>query len=119
MTTRVNILGAAYTVKIVDKKSDKRLSDCDGYTDKTSHLIVVDNCKNDDCNLDNPKEYILKCLCHEVIHAYMFESGLHENWEHKRFGQEETTVDWFAVQYFKIRKTMDALEKDMEKEGAL
>ena len=31
-------------------------------------------------------------------------SGLAENWEHKDYGQEETVVDWFAVQGPKIYK---------------
>lgn len=34
--------------------------------------------------------------------ALMFESGLAENWEHKNIGQEETVVDWFAIQGLKI-----------------
>jgi hypothetical protein len=32
----------------------------------------------------------------------MFESGLHENFKHTEWGQDETTVDWFAVQFPKI-----------------
>lgn len=34
--------------------------------------------------------------------SVMFESGLAENWEHKDYGQEETVVDWFAIQGPKI-----------------
>ena len=41
-------------------------------------------------------------LRHEIVHAFMFESGLAENWEHKNIGQEETVVDWFAIQGLKI-----------------
>lgn len=36
----------------------------------------------------------------------MFESGLAENWEHKNFGQEETVVDWMAIQLPKIIKVI-------------
>ena len=48
------------------------------------------------------KAHMKKVLRHEIVHAFMFESGLAENWEHKDYGQEETVVDWFAIQGPKI-----------------
>ena len=33
----------------------------------------------------------------------MFESGFGENFEHKQFGQEETVIDWIAIQFPKIK----------------
>ena len=52
--------------------------------------------------LENFAEYQKKCLRHELVHAFMFESGLAENWEHKNLGQEETVVDWVAIQFPKL-----------------
>ena len=41
----------------------------------------------------------------EIIHAFMFESGLGSSWQHaEEFGHDETTVDWFARQFTKIHK---------------
>lgn len=40
---------------------------------------------------------------HEIIHAFLFESGLGFNYEHKPFGHDETMVDWLAIQYPKIK----------------
>ena len=41
----------------------------------------------------------------EIIHAFMFESGLGYSWQHaEEFGHDETTVDWFARQFAKIHK---------------
>lgn len=45
-----------------------------------------------------------RIIRHEIIHAFMFESGLGFNFEHKPFGQDETMIDWFAIQYPKIKK---------------
>jgi hypothetical protein len=37
----------------------------------------------------------------------MAESGLQSNWEHNQeFGQDETTVDWIAIQLPKIVKAL-------------
>lgn len=99
----VNILGTDYDVVISTAEKEPKLSDCDGYCDKTSKRIVVCD-KDDTCDLDDFDWYLKKCLRHEIIHAFMFESGLHENWQHQKFGQEETTVDWIATQFPKMLK---------------
>jgi hypothetical protein len=46
---------------------------------------------------------VKRIIRHEIIHAFMFESGLGFNFEHKPFGQDETMIDWFAVQYPKMK----------------
>lgn len=97
----VNILGTVYTVEYKSKAEDAYLIECDGYCDKTSKRIVVAT-KDENCELDNFTLYQKKTLRHEIVHAFMFESGLGENWEHKNIGQEETVVDWFAIQGPKI-----------------
>lgn len=51
-----------------------------------------------------------RCLRHEIIHAFMFESGLGFNFEHNPIGIDETMVDWIAIQYPKIRKVFKKLE---------
>ena len=44
-----------------------------------------------------------KALRHEIIHAFLAESGLQANFKHcDQFGHDETMVDWFAIQYHKI-----------------
>lgn len=70
-----------------------------GYCDKSSKKIVV---TTENLELENFAEYQKKCLRHEIVHAFMYESGLAENWEHKNFGQEETVVDWVAIQFQKL-----------------
>lgn len=98
---RVNILGECWTVQERDQSEDKELEQCDGYCDKTVRVIVISK-KPEDCNLAQWDVYRKKVMRHEVIHAFLFESGLHENFEHKQFGHDETMIDWVAVQFPKM-----------------
>lgn len=106
---RVNILGTTYTIEYKAREKDILLETYDGYCDKTTHKIVV-LLQPNDSDLECWEEYSKKTLRHEIIHAFMFESGLAENWEHKSFGQDETAVDWFAIQSPKIYKVFEELE---------
>lgn len=108
MKRKIDILGSKYTVEFKSVKEDDFLERCDGYFDKTSKKIVVGK-KTDDCELDCFEQYQKKVLRHEIVHAFMYESGLADNWEHKRMGQEETVVDWFAIQLPKITKVCQEL----------
>lgn len=103
---KVNVLGTEYTVSIVSKSEDKYLEKCDGYCDKTSKKIVVLS-KSDDNELENFEEYQKKVVRHEIIHAFLFESGLHENFRHEEWGHDETTIDWFAIQFSKMQKAFE------------
>ena len=96
---KVNILGTEYTIESHSKAEDTYLENCDGYCDKTSKQIVIGT---DNTDLSNFDVYYKKVMRHEIIHAFMYESGLHENWKHEQWGQDETTVDWFAVQFPKM-----------------
>ena len=52
-----------------------------------------------------------KQLRHEIVHAFLSESGLQANYEHyKQFGHEEPIVDWFAIQSTKIFKVFKELD---------
>lgn len=95
----VNILGTKYVIQYKSPSNDKFLRKCDGYCDTSSKNIVV---TTENSDLDDFPAYQKKCLRHEIIHAFFYESGLAENWEHKNFGQEETIVDWIAIQFPKL-----------------
>ncbi len=103
---KVNILGTEYTVELKSKQEDIFLEKCDGYCDKTSKRIVVTT-KSDDCELDCFEEYQKKCMRHEIVHAFLFESGLQENFKHQEWGHEETMVDWIAIQSPKMIKAFE------------
>ena len=98
------VLGTPYTLEIRSVAEDAMLRTCDGYCDKTSKLLVV-TAPEAECELDDFSVYQRKVIRHEVIHAYLFESGLHENMSHAAAGHDEQMVDWFAAQYPKIAAT--------------
>jgi hypothetical protein len=101
---KVNILGAEYTVSYKKTEDDKALLKCNGYTDWTTKSIVVCKTDIDELSLKNMASFEEKVLKHEIIHAFLYESGLtsESDWAHN-----EEMVDWFAMQYNKINKAIE------------
>lgn len=101
---KINILGTEWTILFSDERKDKILERCDGYCDKTSHRIVVTS-EPEDNELKFFTEYQKKVIRHEIIHAFLFESGLHGcmNTE-KQSEHDEQMVDWIAAQFPKLLK---------------
>ena len=94
----VNILGTEYSVEHRTEKQDSHLREADGYCDKTTCMVVIADRENES-DLGDYGQYQRKVTRHELIHAFLFESGLHQE-----FGHDEVTIDWFAVQFPKIMK---------------
>ena len=105
----IDVLGTKYTIAETDSRADERLSRCDGFCDKTTKEIVITT-KTEESDLGNWEWYRCKLLRHEIIHAFLFESGLHENFEQKAYGVSETLIDWLAVQFPKIQKIFNQLK---------
>ena len=101
LSTSVNILGQEYSVQVVPYGSDPMFLDgeTNGYTDLFEHRIVVQDAPDGDT--ENVYAVTARCLRHEVVHAFLEESGLSSNWTHQT-GQDETIVDWIAVQWNKM-----------------
>ena len=103
---KINILGTRYEVHERSDTQDAYLRKCDGYCDKTTRVIVVKK-KSKDCELGDFERYRRKVLRHEIVHAFLFESGLAENFGHPEWGHEETMVDWIAAQFPKMLKAFE------------
>lgn len=97
----INILGTEYTIEEKTRAEDDTLEACDGYCDKTTKEIVIAK-PDKGSDLKDFDVYRRKVMRHEIVHAFLFESGLHENWE-KEAGHDETMVDWIAVQFPKMQ----------------
>lgn len=109
---KIDVLGTEYNLEVIPAHSDRLLksSNIDGYCDSTSKKIMVSDCADSD--LGNVEIYIKEIKRHEIIHAFLNESGLQSSWEHPSTGQEETVVDWIALQFPKLItafKAADAL----------
>jgi len=109
---KIDVLGTEYSLEVIPAHSDRLLKpgNIDGYCDSTSKRIMISDCAESD--LDNVEIYIKEIKRHEIIHAFLNESGLQSSWEHPVMGQEETVVDWIALQFPKLItafKAADAL----------
>lgn len=100
---KINVLGTKYQIIEKKKHQDSYLKTCDGYCDKTSKKIVVIK-QDDDFEIADFNSYQKQIKRHEIIHAFLFESGLGADWIHPEFGHDETYVDWFASQFPKIHR---------------
>ena len=113
MKREVDILGVKYSISYKTPKEDKALEELAGYTDFYSKRIVVEDRKTqkrdakDTTNIQGYEEKILK---HEIVHAYLYESGLDVNSNRSfAWATNEEMVDWFAIQGEKIFKTYKEL----------
>lgn len=102
----INILGEQYQLIITDEKEDPRLANVCGFCDNTAKKCVVDDCsnRNDLMDKENLKLQMQETIRHEIIHAFLCESGLADICE---WAANETIVDWFAMQGLKIYKAWE------------
>ena len=109
---KINVLGTEYTITYASVAEDKMLETCDGYCDKTVKRIVV-TAKRADCELADYEWLRRKVLRHEIVHAFLLESGVDVCYEpHEDHGHDEFMVDWIAIQFPKLLaafKEADAL----------
>ena len=99
----VNVLGTEYTVTVCPRGNDVKLDDMDGYTDWTTHRIVVCDVEPDKDSVGDMESYKKKVMRHEIVHAFFMESGLQENsGSTDCYGMDETICDWIAIQGPKI-----------------
>lgn len=103
---KVNVLGMEYETYRRDATEDKKLETRDGYMDSSTKEIVISNLKPDDDSKKDLESYIKSVLRHEIIHAFLYESGL-DVCAKNEFGSwatNEEMVDWIAIQFPKILK---------------
>lgn len=113
---KVNVLGTEYKIITKNYKDDPYFAkwNADGYCDGVEKEIVL-------CNLltypdfDETAAYAEKCqkqvLRHEIIHAFLNESGLQSSATKNNgaWARNEEMVDFFAIQFPKIQKAFEAL----------
>ena len=110
MKKTVNILGTEYEV-IMDAPDEMLPEDADGAMDHSVKRIVVAKFESNRNSIKDLDVYRKKVLRHEVIHAFLFASGLWNNSGNvTAWGQSEEITDWFAIQSPKIMKVFEELE---------
>lgn len=104
-TKTVDVLGVTYGIYMgVMPEEDKLLDDCDGYHDKTVKRIVVIG-KVDEANLSDWSHYEKQILRHELIHAFLHESGIDGSFKWDNGNEHpEGLVSWMSIQFPKMLK---------------
>lgn len=106
---KITILGTEYLVERRSAMDDIKLQEADGYCDTNLKLIVVQDIEDfkDDTNSKGNLEITeMKVLRHELIHAFLYESGLCEQ---SCWAVNEEMIDYFAIQFPKLVRVMNDL----------
>ena len=99
---KINVLGTDYGVIADTQDNNVQLRNCDAYIAPEFKLIVLDKANKD--------RHQMKVLAHEIVHAFLYESGLDvESWAHN-----EEIVDWIAIQLFKINSVVKDSHKKLK-----
>ena len=100
----VDVLGTKYSIKVANKVDDVNLESCDGYCDPTTKTITIGTFIPSQGSVEDLESYRKSILRHELVHAFLNESGLNgESW-----GRNEEIVDWIAYQFPKILKVFES-----------
>ena len=92
---KINVLGSEWTIVERREAEDKNLENADGYCDWTTRTIVIE--REMAGNLGDMEAYIRKVKRHEIVHAFLEESGLAEcAAASDAWARNEEMVDWIA-----------------------
>jgi hypothetical protein cdifQCD-7_02046 len=99
---KINVLGTEYELKEIEPDNDPTLAGKDGYCDSSIKLCVVDAMNHYEAGMkENLADYKNSVKRHELIHAFLYESGLDSC---SSWAQNEEMIDWIAIQAPKIFK---------------
>lgn len=116
---KANILGTEYEIVFKDYSAEPLFEkrSIDGYCDSLDKVICICNMKTFPGWEDETDEYCNKqekyTLRHEIIHAFLNESGLQDSSgiiNNIGWAKNEEMVDFFAIQFPKIQKVFEELK---------
>lgn len=98
----VNILGTEYKI-IFDVPDEEMPEDADGCMDQSIQTIKIAEIESDRNTIQDMDSYRKKVLRHEIVHAFLYESGMWNNSGSTNcWGMDETITDWIAIQSPKL-----------------
>lgn len=101
-----NVLGTEWTLIVGNAEKFPVLEENDGVTDCTTKIILINDMVNynEVDTKGNLCAYRRTILTHELIHAFLEESGLSYNTSTIcHWALNDEMVDWFAIQFSKIQ----------------
>lgn len=101
------VLGTKYKIIVENENKEARLVENWGFCDfHTKEIYLRDDLgeeTKDSCK--NQKDFKNKVIRHEILHAFLYESGLRENSKGcTAWAENEEMIDWFAIQIPKLVK---------------
>jgi hypothetical protein len=109
MNDHVNILGTEYAIRHEKKETCEIIKDSSGICDTSTKILwVADNGNPKPDTKQDIVSYEKLVLRHEIIHAFMFESGLANNsHDIDAWAEDEELIDWIAIQSPKLLKAFE------------
>lgn len=104
---KINVLGTDYAIVELEQSDDTRLEGNDGICDDSVKEITLAKIERDRDSKTDLGCVRQKILRHEIVHAFLCESGLAEN---SYWAENEELVDWIAIQGPKIYKAWQEAE---------
>ena len=121
-STSIIILGTPWTVKMGSASEYPYLSESNAFMDFSVREIVVRDLRVEEEEIDSLSNVIIamnRSLRHEIIHAFLYESGLLGNSQmSEHWALNEEMVDWFAIQtpkIYEVFKQLDILDLEVLK----
>ena len=108
----VDVLGRTWEVIVCTESDDPRLEGFDGFTDQTCQQIVIAD-RSDEATVKDLMACVMNTLRHELVHAFLYESGLGSSWTHVLSGHDEEMVDWMAYQMPKIMEAYHSIRRKL------
>ena len=111
--TKIEILGIEYKIIFTNENEESRLKENWGFTDfHTKEIYIHDDIEKETKeSCKNLIDFKKKVLRHEILHAFLYESGMRENsFKCDAWAENEEMVDWFAIQFPKILKVYKELK---------
>ena len=110
---KANILGTNYKISFKNEEQEPALKENWGFTDfHRKEICIRDDIENETPNsCKNLVDFKKKVLRHEIIHAFLYESGLRENSKNSfAWAENEEMVDWIAIQFPKLVEVYKKLD---------
>lgn len=106
----VDVLGTEYLI-LFGVPDEEIPEGSDGCMDQSIRTIKIAHFENTRDSLEDLDLYRKKVLRHEIIHAFLYESGIWNcSGSSESWANNEEMVDWIAIQFPKMLKAFEEAE---------
>lgn len=108
---KVNILGIEYEIyhNVSNDFKFFKKGEADGICDFSVKKIYIAAMEVDDDTYQDLESYKKSVIRHEIIHAFLYESGLNAS-SANGWARNEEMIDWIALQFPKMQQIYEQLK---------